>query len=71
MLSNAASEPMAVFVKDQFSRVGVAAEIELTAEPVLRNRIQEGDFDGAIGRTDVSILVNRSEGLPWVGYDNA
>ncbi len=71
LLSNAASEPMAVFVKDQLNRMGVAAEIELTAEPVLRNRIQEGNFDGAIGRTDVSILVNRSEDLPWVGYDNA
>ena len=42
----------------------------MSANQVVRNRLQEGDFDGIIGRTDVSILVNRSEDLPWVGYNN-
>jgi len=71
LLTRAESEPMAVFVKDQLSRVGVTAEIELSANQVVRGRLREGDFDGIIERTDVSILVNRSEDLPWVGYANA
>lgn len=71
LLSRAESEPMALLVKDQLSKVGVAVEIELSANQVVRGRLREGDFDGIIERTDVSILVNRSDGLPWVGYDNA
>jgi len=71
LLVRAPWEHMAVFVKDQFSRIGIAAEIEVSALPVIRNRLQEGDFDGILDRTDVSILVNGSEELPWAGYHNA
>ncbi len=70
LLAPASWEPMAVFVKDQLRRVGVAVEIELTANALLRSRLQEGDFDGIVGRTDVSILMNGHEELPGPGYHN-
>jgi peptide/nickel transport system substrate-binding protein len=61
----------AVFIQQQFSRIGISAEISTIHRTVLREQIAAADFDAAIFSSHWSGHITQRGRRPGTGYQNA